>query len=107
MRHVERVIQQTFVALMRQFLPKVRFTALPLGEHRDKRTAATLKTMGVNPGYPDIFIPALWAFIEFKAPGGTLSPEQRAVIADLTELGYIVAVFDNARNAFEWAKSKL
>lgn len=107
MKRIERTIQQTFVALVRQFLPDLMFTALPLGEHRDKRTAAVLKTMGVNPGYPDVFFPSLRAFIEFKAPDGSLSDEQRKVIGRLVEMGYIVAVHDNARKAFEWLKFRL
>lgn len=42
------------------------------GEHRDKRTAAKLRTMGVQPGVPDfiIIVAGKVHMLEMKRPGG-------------------------------------
>lgn len=58
---------------------RVLWTHLPMGEYRTPRTAAKLKRMGVQPGWPDFAIMApegntLW--VEMKVPGGRLSPPQ-------------------------------
>lgn len=57
------------------------FSHFPAGEVRDERTAAKLKHMGTKPGWPD-FVLVLpggrFGGIELKAPGGYLSPSQRA-----------------------------
>lgn len=64
----------------------LRYTAVPNGGKRDKKTAAILKMMGVRPGVPDILIfdsPPKFqhlkgAAIELKrADGGTVSDEQK------------------------------
>lgn len=51
------------------------------GEVRSKRTGARLKAMGVVPGVPDLCFTLAdghSAYMEIKAPGGRLSPEQKA-----------------------------
>lgn len=48
-----------------------------------KHVAARLKALGLRPGVPDLMfvhpITGVAHFIELKAPGGTISPDQRGV----------------------------
>jgi len=56
-----------------------RWTHIPSGELRDKRTAGKLKQMGVKPGWPDfILVPPIGQLhcLELKRLGETLSDEQ-------------------------------
>jgi hypothetical protein len=57
-------------------------------------TANRMKAMGYENGFPDILIvtPAGVLFIEMKAPGGYLSPVQKAVHKKLESLGFHVSV---------------
>jgi hypothetical protein len=67
---------------------------VPNGELRDPATAAKLKRMGVRPGVPDLLllIGGRLHGLELKRErGGTVSPEQIAVHAELTAAGAIVA----------------
>lgn len=68
--------------------------------------ARKAKTLGMVRGFPDIFLPVKRAgyggpFVELKRPlGGTLSPEQRAWLAELDGQGYLAVCwrgFDEAR----------
>jgi VRR-NUC domain-containing protein len=68
--------------VLRRFAkPAWRWSHFPSGELRDKRTAAKLKAMGVQRGWPDfvLFDPAgrLHA-LELKREGETLSEDQEA-----------------------------
>lgn len=65
--------------------PDVFWRHVPNGEHRDPRTAAKLKAMGVMPGSADLEF--FWRdaeknfralFLELKRPGGKLTTEQAA-----------------------------
>ena len=50
------------------------------GEIRDKRTAAKIRAMGQNPGWPDIILVSpegRFHGLEIKGPGGSLSTHQR------------------------------
>ena len=67
--------------------------AIPNGGHRNKIVAARLKAEGVRRGVPDICLPVARGgyhglYVELKAKGGALSPEQRQWIADLRAQGY-------------------
>jgi len=65
--------------LRRWLMPGWRWTHIPLGEHRTKATAAKLKRMGVNPGWPDIILLSplgLPHFLELKRRGGDLTDQQ-------------------------------
>jgi len=85
---------------------------IPNGELRNKPVAAKLKKMGVRGGIPDLHLPvarfgllrpyellAHSLYIELKVKGGRLSPEQKAVQAELRELGHQVEVCFGATSA--------
>lgn len=82
----------------------------PPGGRRDPKRAAaamaTLKARGLCPGAPDLMV--TWqvaelhpftAFVEFKAPRGRLSPEQRQVHDTLRTIGASVIVATSATGA--------
>lgn len=63
------------------------------------------RQMGVKPGVPDLFYPVPMSgyhgmFIEMKAKGGRLAPEQKKWIRALTDLGYLCIV------AHGWEEAK-
>ena len=65
----------------------------PNGGKRDKATAATLKSIGVKAGVPDLCLPVARGgyhglYIEMKADGGRTSAEQREWLEGLREQGY-------------------
>jgi hypothetical protein len=85
----------------RKFPELKRFFAIPNGGARSHATAISLFLEGVRPGVLDTYLPlrrqgktGLW--IEFKAPGGSLSQEQREEILALEAEGHLCKV------VFEW-----
>jgi hypothetical protein len=101
----EHAEQVAFVRWVRMQYPWLLFWATPNGGHRSIKTATALKAEGVLSGVPDLFFPALHFFIEMKrTKGGAVSPEQKAMIQALQDLGYSVAVcrgFDEAAAALK------
>ena len=76
----EIALHMAVADVLRRFArPDWRWSHFPAGEHRDVRTAAKLKAMGVQRGWPDfvLFDPTgrLHA-LELKRQGETLSEEQ-------------------------------
>ena len=63
------------------------------GEHRDPRTGAKLRAMGVQPGTPDLLllIGGRLHALELKRHDGRLSPQQRACHRAITVAGGFVA----------------
>ncbi len=64
---------------------------------------------GLRKGVLDVCIPIPTdlrpgARIEFKRPGGKLTPEQRMWADGFSKLGWAVAVHTDALEAFEWTK---
>jgi hypothetical protein len=92
--------QMLFVQWFRRNYPGVLIYAIPNGGHRHIAVAAKLKTTGAVKGIPDLHIPAWRLWVEMKRrKGGTLSPEQKEMIAYLQGIGHEVIVgrgFDNA-----------
>lgn len=82
---------------------------IPNGGLRGKAEAARFKAMGVKSGVPDLFLPvarsgAHGLFIEMKASGGRVSPNQKEWISELEKQGYSAAVcfgWDEARGVLE------
>ena len=65
---------------------------------------AALKTEGVSPGVPDLFVPEWLLWVEMKkATGGTVSPAQKDWIAYLEGIGHRVII----GRGFEDAKAQV
>jgi hypothetical protein len=83
-------------ALQRNLKPKWDFWHTPNGEHRDPRTAAKFKAMGVKPGIPDLLLLSptdRLHCLEIKAHAGRLSEEQETFRQDRLAAGtpYVIA----------------
>jgi hypothetical protein len=80
-----------------------QFTHVPLGEYRSISTAAKLKRMGCQAGWPDLILLSpdrAVFFIEFKrASGGRMSAEQEAFRDWALGHGYPHLVTHDAREA--------
>lgn len=87
---------------------KLRYFAIPNGGKRGKVEASRFKREGVVSGAPDVVIAfddgrTLW--IEMKVrKGGTVSPEQKKIHAELKELSHHLHVAKGAREAAEIVK---
>lgn len=87
---------------------KLRYFAIPNGANKSKTAASKFKREGLVSGAPDIVIAledgrTLW--IEMKVrKGGTISPEQKKIHAELKELSHHVHVAKGAREAAEIVK---
>jgi hypothetical protein len=78
--------QRDFVRWWRQHpaLGSILIYAIPNGGGRSKAQAAKLKSEGVTAGMPDLHIPELRLWLEFKRQkGGKVSPEQEEIHAVL------------------------
>jgi len=89
--------------------PSWKWGHYPAGEHRDVRTAAKLKAMGVQRGWPDIILfdpDGLLHALELKRQGEHLTEEQEAFAAWCAGHGvpHVVAhTLDQVLTAFnEW-----
>ena len=95
--HDEQVL---FLAMFEERWPDIRILAIPNGGARPGKTAVNLKTEGVRPGVPDLFVPARNLWIEMKrATGGKLSPEQKDWIEYLNAIGHRAIVGHGAEDA--------
>ena len=76
--------------LLHDCSPFWRYTHIPSGELRDKRTAAKLKAMGVKPGWPDFMFvgPRQMFFLELKRAGEKPSDEQDAIGLHIISCGF-------------------
>jgi hypothetical protein len=101
--NAEARIQASVRDYLHWVAPEVLVFHCANGGYRTKAEAARLKWIGVVPGVPDLILllrKGRCAFWEVKTPKGALSPEQKAFIARLTELGHswgIVRSIDDAR----------
>lgn len=77
----EAAIQTAVKEYLGWCLPRsIEWTASLAGTNLSLRAATRAKSMGVRKGWPDLqflFPDGVTRFIELKAPGGSLSPEQR------------------------------
>lgn len=95
--------QIAFVRWFRITNPDVLIFAIPNGGTRQKREAMKMKNEGVTPGIPDLMIPEWRLFIEMKRQiGGTVSPEQKQIMAELTRVGYTCTVCKGYRAAVDY-----
>lgn len=92
----EDALHRAVVANLQQRLaPGVSWYHPANGGHRDRVTAARLKGLGVRAGTPDLalVVQGRAHFLELKrAKGGSVSAEQRAMLAELRAAGAVVAI---------------
>lgn len=82
--------QILFVTWFERQYPTVRIFAIPNGGNRDMITGSIMRREGVRRGVPDLFVPELALFIEFKRQkGSSISPEQRDWEKYLKSVGYL------------------
>ena len=103
----EHYEQREFVSWFRKTYPDVLIFAVPNGGARGAAAAGRLKAEGVVRGVPDLFVPPWRMFIEMKRQqGGSLSPDQKAVIPYLESVGYRVLVCKGCVDAMEQVVKK-
>ncbi len=93
MNRPEQAIQRSCVDFLRQCAPHgLAWTAINPVPAKSKAVAGISKAMGMQAGIPDLLM--VWKgraiFVEFKAPGGRLSPAQRDCQAGLMLAGALV-----------------
>ena len=89
----EDIEQITFVSWLRRTFPDVLIFHVPNGGRRSITQAMKFQKMGVVPGVPDLCIPAWRLWIEMKrTKGGSLSKDQKEIIAYLESIGDTVIV---------------
>ena len=94
MKRPEQAIHQAVVAHLNARAEPCFWWHTPNEGKRGFVNAAALKAMGMTAGVPDLLIlkdGALYA-IEFKAPGGRLTPSQRLVLDRLRDCGAMAVV---------------
>jgi len=74
----EHAEQCAFIQWWSLTLPQLRIFAIPNGGFRHAKVAKELKLEGLRPGVPDLYVPKLKLWIEFKRQkGGVLSKDQK------------------------------
>ncbi len=94
MKRPEQAIQKAVVAHLKARAYSCFWWSTPNEGKRGVVNAAALKAMGMTAGVPDLLIlkdGSLYA-IEFKAPGGRLTPSQRLVIDRMRDCGAMAVV---------------
>lgn len=84
--------------------PEWRWTHIPAGELRDARTAAKLKAMGLQSGWPDLLLVSpsgVAHFLELKRHGGKLSEAQELFRQWCASHGVAHVVADTATAALD------
>lgn len=98
----EQVALFAWIAICERYSPAMRLIFhAPNGEHRDPRTGAMLKAMGVRRGVPDVWVPSANLVIEMKAPGkrSRVTTEQAEFASGLRACGWRVEVADDWTDA--------
>ena len=91
--------QRAFVSIFRKSCD-ARIFAIPNGGKRGKAEAGRLKSEGVSPGVPDLFIPEWLLWLEFKRQkGGSLDDAQKDWHEYLLSVGHHVKVCKGAEDA--------
>lgn len=107
----ESIEQITFVNEFRRRFEGVLIHSTPNSGKRHKSVAKKMKDEGQVPGIPDLTVPAWRLYIEMKRQkGGSLSEEQKEIIAYLELHGYTVIIGygwqDAMQKALEYGKDK-
>jgi len=91
--------QRAFVSMFRKCFDE-RIFAIPNGGYRGKREAGRLKSEGVSPGVPDLYIPAWGLWIEMKRQrGGRVDEAQKDWHEYLGGIGHNVKICKGAEEA--------
>lgn len=103
----EDEVQAAIVQALRIAYPKALVAAIPNGGKRDIAEAAKMRNTGTLAGMPDLVVvlpDQKVAWIEVKAAGGRLSPQQTEVIRVLTDLGHPVCVARDIGDAVSFVR---
>lgn len=113
----ERQTQRAILQMLGYAFPQVLVWHVPNGaylgdnEQSRKRTMGMLLGDGLKPGAPDLA--CYWnhghALIEVKRPGyspSEVSPKQREIHAQLTEMGFAPAIVTSPEEAFEFLRER-
>jgi hypothetical protein len=99
MQHLEDNLQKACVTWFRLQYPGIAplLFAIPNGGRRNAREAARLKSQGVTPGVPDLFLAipihgSPGCFFELKVGKNTLTESQKQMHEMLNQRGYICFV---------------
>jgi hypothetical protein len=106
----ETKIQVDFIDYCHQHYPDLLVIAIPNDAKRSKRDGYIHKRMGTVAGVPDIFIPELLLWIEFKTPTGQLSKNQKQTIARIKKIkrvAYQVVVCRSTQEAIDLMNQKM
>lgn len=106
-RDLEGPVQKAVLREIRELFPDVFVAHVPNGGMRNARVAAQLKAQGVVRGVPDLMLIPLHGrvgFIEVKAPGGSLTPEQKEFRDMCAARDIFFAVIDNAEQVEQCLK---
>lgn len=103
-KQAERSIQKAFFDWLSFSYPEIHKLGLvyhvPNGGSRNKIEAKNLQRAGVMAGIPDVVVAIPnqqyhGLYLEFKAPGNSVTKTQEKVIGGLKEQGYCVEVCDD------------
>jgi len=101
----EALIQKRVVAMLRAYMPdEVFWTASLSGVRLAPAVAAQAKAAGMNRGAPDlsfVWPDGLTTYLEIKAPGGELTPEQARLARTLVNRMRVCRSWEQARAALE------
>lgn len=105
----ELSIQVRLRTTLAKIAPKVRFVATPNGARRTMWEARKSKAEGLAAGFPDATV--MWAvggiaYVEVKAKGGTMSPDQIQWLNWLTQNGFPCGVFNNVESCIAWLRDQ-
>lgn len=105
----ERCVQRAILTMIAWEFPKTFVTHIPNGGSRHAIEAANLKRDGVKKGMLDLaaYWPGGHGLLEVKRPGfspSDVSPEQKALINDLREMGHNAAIVSSIDSARETLK---
>ena len=108
-RQAEHEEQKALIKWCRLHPVAKRIFAIPNGGLRHPAVGRKLKSEGVRPGVPDLFLPVPRGnfhglFIEMKAKGGRVTSQQSEELEELTGDGYMTAIcwgWDSARDTIE------
>ena len=97
MKHLEAALQAACVKWFDYQFPAHKFALMSIPNEgvRNPINGARMKAMGRRKGAPDMILiarPQKVLFIEFKAPKGRTSPEQKAVHAYIESRGVEVQI---------------